>query len=400
MILSSTNTYWNSINKAYKLYPTLNSNQKCDVIVIGGGITGCLITYYLSQYNLNTILIEKNLIAHGNTAADSSILKYDMELQKLINYIGKKKAVRIYKLCQKSIDDIENILYNIKKVCDFEKKNCIYLSNHPEKDDFIEKEFKLRKELGFDVQFMNKNQMESYFPFCCYSGILSNNYGIIDPFKFCHALLKSSTKKGVKIYENTTAISYDYSSNIMRVNTDKGHHIHCKKIVFADSFLCYNLINESNLIKLKNTYSIITNPISSTESWYKKCIILESDYPHMHITSTKDNRILASGFDDDFNSNNSSIDNLGKKAASIKKVLENMYPHINNIKIDYLGNRIFTQTEDNIPIIGEHPKFPNCYFNLGFDKNSTIYSVISGQIIKDLILYNNNPDAEIFSFNR
>ena len=40
-----------------------------DVIIIGGGVIGAAIAYYLSKRNIKTILVEKNDLASGTSGA-------------------------------------------------------------------------------------------------------------------------------------------------------------------------------------------------------------------------------------------------------------------------------------------------------------------------------------------
>ncbi len=50
-------------------------NQKYDVLVIGGGVTGCSIARYLSQYELKTCLVEKTEdVCSGTSKANSAII--------------------------------------------------------------------------------------------------------------------------------------------------------------------------------------------------------------------------------------------------------------------------------------------------------------------------------------
>ena len=50
-------------------------SKKADVVIIGGGITGCAILYQLAKYDLKCVLLEKEPdIAAGTTKANSAIL--------------------------------------------------------------------------------------------------------------------------------------------------------------------------------------------------------------------------------------------------------------------------------------------------------------------------------------
>ena len=39
--------YWNSLEPYFKAYPALKSNIETEVVIVGGGINGCLTSYYL-----------------------------------------------------------------------------------------------------------------------------------------------------------------------------------------------------------------------------------------------------------------------------------------------------------------------------------------------------------------
>ncbi len=335
-------TYWNNIDENYKTYPKLTSNIDCDVVVVGGGISGSLTAYYLSQYKLNTVLIEKNKIGHGSTLLSSGILKayVDKSLSVLASLMSEKQAERAYKLCLKSIDDIENILSNIHKDCGFEK--------------------------------------------------LKNNHALFDPFKFCHAVLKGASSKGARIYENTSLSSFDYAPEQMRVNTDT-YNITCKKIVFTAGQSALTLIKDK-IVNLRPSSTIVTNKLSKFDGLEEKCICNKYNGLSYNIRILDNNRILAQVHGTD--------NEQDLTASNIITALNNLLPNIKNIEAEYFWKCSYPETKDSLPYIGVYDSLPNCYFNLGIGGNGEALSAYGAQIIKDLILYDNNPDTEIFSFKR
>ena len=75
-----------------------------DVIIIGGGIVGSSVAYYLSQYQLKVLLLEKeNDVANGTTKANSAIIHagYDPEEGTLMAYHNVRGARLAKQLCQK-----------------------------------------------------------------------------------------------------------------------------------------------------------------------------------------------------------------------------------------------------------------------------------------------------------
>lgn len=61
-------SYWiDSTKETKKEFPKLETNQKADVCIIGGGITGLTTAYYLSKTNLKVILLEKSKLCEHTT---------------------------------------------------------------------------------------------------------------------------------------------------------------------------------------------------------------------------------------------------------------------------------------------------------------------------------------------
>lgn len=358
MSFETKNTYWDSINKGYINYPILSQNEKCEVVVIGGGISGCLTTYLLSQYNLNTILIDKNFIASGGTYNSIGILenRSDFSLNRLTDLIGEKKAIRAEKLCKKALDTLENTLYHI---------------NHP--------------------HVLQRKDFEYIYKDSCKE--LSRNCGVTDPFKLCHVLLKASLKKNARVYENTPAVGYDYYSNNIRVNINNSNYIECKKIIFTDIPTSYKLLKEWDILEFRHSSTIITGSLEDGDNDYmKKHLILEEDEDlYTYIRPTCDKRLMISEF------NGGSQPDKGSK---LLHKLKNILSCSQDLRAEYSLEKIYGQSPDGLPYIGEHPKFNDCYFNLALGRNHICYSLIGAEIIKDLILYESNPDAEIFSFER
>ena len=61
-------SYWLENSKqTKKTFEELKQNQKADVCIIGGGLTGLTCAYYLSKTNLKVALVEKDLLYHQTT---------------------------------------------------------------------------------------------------------------------------------------------------------------------------------------------------------------------------------------------------------------------------------------------------------------------------------------------
>lgn len=67
MNLTQGNIFWNNEMKIKYSYPYLTENIFCDILVIGGGISGALSAYYQAKQGYKVVVIEKNLIGYSST---------------------------------------------------------------------------------------------------------------------------------------------------------------------------------------------------------------------------------------------------------------------------------------------------------------------------------------------
>ncbi|WP_425447037.1 NAD(P)/FAD-dependent oxidoreductase [Dethiothermospora halolimnae] len=409
MKLVSGDTVWTKVNRIPKKYTYLSENISCDVVIIGGGITGAICGYYFAKAGIDAVILEKNIIGYGSTSGSTSILQYeiDTDLVGLSTMIGQDNGVRAFKLCEKAVYDIGNIIEELDDNCDFTYGDCLYYSNKKFDKESLEREYKLRKEHGFDVEFIDKNKGEKMFSFPIEGGIYSRRgAGEIDPYRFTHSLISKSIERGLRVFENTEVSDINNLDDGVIVTTKNKFKINAKKAIIATGFEARNYITEE-IVTLYRTFTLATRPVNNINGWHNKCIIRDTEDSYNYIRPTVDDRILIGGEDIEIKKRNSKIASLSHKdPLSIEKYnileerLKGMFSDIKDISIEYKFSGIFGETYDGLPYIGEYKKMPNCYFCLGYGANGILYAILGGQLLRDMYLGNPSKDLDLFKFGR
>src|SRR6476661_9998319 len=101
MDLTSGTPLWQTLIGLPAAYPRLRRDRRCDVAVIGGGITGALVAHRFAREGIHTVLLEAGEVARGSTAATTALIQYEIDthLADLIERVGAEPAVRAYRLC-------------------------------------------------------------------------------------------------------------------------------------------------------------------------------------------------------------------------------------------------------------------------------------------------------------
>jgi 2-polyprenyl-6-methoxyphenol hydroxylase-like FAD-dependent oxidoreductase len=87
-------------------YSKLETFIKTEVVILGGGISGALATYYLVKTGVKRAILDARTIGPRN----SSLLQYEIDtsLAKLKNFVELNNAV-CYQLCADAIETIKVI---------------------------------------------------------------------------------------------------------------------------------------------------------------------------------------------------------------------------------------------------------------------------------------------------
>ena len=380
-------------------YPKLLKNVRSRVVVMGGGISGALAAYYLTENGVDCILVDGRSIGQGSTCASTSLLQYELDtpLHLLIKQVGEVNANRSYQLCGESIDILVGIMDRIG-FDGYDLRKSLFFTSHKSQLSFIERELTARRQAGFDVSYVSKKEMQENYGLVAEHAILSEKGAAIDVYALTHALLQHSMGKGLQVFDRTKVEDIRYNEKNVELKTVDGFLISADKVINASGFEIINFISK-DIVDLYCTYAVVSENEQEKEAiWKDGILIWNTDDPYLYLRLTQDNRIIMGGRDVRF-SHKASRGLYDKKAAQLCSDFEKLFPG-KKLKAEFAWSGTFGKTKDSLPYIGEFAKTPNAYYALGFGGNGITFSVIAAQVITDHILGKRNQHAEIFSFDR
>ncbi len=401
MDLRTSEPYWLLKSGLLNVYPSLQENLNVDFAIMGGGITGALVAYYLSQAGISVALCDRRHIGMGSTCASTGLLQYEIDkpLFELTELVGEQQAARSYHLCLESIAKLAELTRKLKIEAEFEhKQSFYYASRKKDVPDQIEKEYKIRRKHGIAVRLLDEAAIAERFPFAAPAALLSDTGAQVDAYRLAQGLLQASIKRGAQVFDQTEIVKIEHPTRGVLLRTEHGCTIRAKKLVIANGYEAFNYL-PFNVIRLHSTYALISEPLPQKEIWYKNCLIWETATPYLYMRTTKDRRVLMGGKDETFQSPNKRDKLLTRKTRELVEAFGRKFPDI-PIRVDFAWAGTFAETEDGLPYIGSIKQLPNTYFALGFGGNGITFSQIAAEILRDLALGKKNPDAKIFSFDR
>ena len=191
--------------------------QECDVLIIGGGITGCATARELAKYNLRIMLVEKGPdVASGQSSRNGGVvhvgINFSASSQKL------KYCVRGNNMYDKLASDLH---------VPFEHKGQVtFAHNYWEK--LILRVIKIKgHKMGIDkTKIMSREELlkiEPSIPEWSKGGLYMGTGGITCPHKMTIAMAENAIENGAEICLNTAVLSMDVKDDhIISVKTNRG----------------------------------------------------------------------------------------------------------------------------------------------------------------------------------
>ncbi len=399
MDLISPHPFWPLKNGLMSVYPSLKEDIRCEVAVIGAGITGALVADHLVRAGMDVVMLDKREVAMGSTSASTSLLQYEIDtpLVDLKDMIGEADAEAAYRVCLGAIGKVEQLVDGLGGDCGFQRKKSVYLASTARDVEPLRAEFFARRQAGIEVDLLSENEVSSLFSFSRPAALLSHQAAEVDCFRLTHRLLERVQTQGGQIFDRTPVLRHESGEEGVLLTTPRGR-VQARTVVFATG---YEAVVElpGRIVNLKSSFALASEPLESFDGWYDQCLLWETARPYFYMRTTSDGRALIGGEDDPFQNAGRRDALVPAKTARLAEKFREMFPRI-DLEVAYTWAGTFGETEDGLAYIGHLRQMPHCFFTLGFGGNGITYSIIAAEIIRDALLQRPNADSRLFRFDR
>ncbi|MGH2403932.1 MAG: NAD(P)/FAD-dependent oxidoreductase, partial [bacterium] len=256
-------------------------HASCEIAVIGGGYSGALIGFALTDAGADVLLVDRRDFGMGSTAASTALIEYqlDSELHEFIALAGERAAVRSYRLSRDAIDILESIINRLDDQCEWERKKGLHLASSPRALKSLRKEYRTRERYRFRVDLLSRRDLARHYAVQAPGAILYHDAAQVDPVRLTHTLIRCAARAGLRAYARTEISEFDHRRGAVVLKTRHGQRIRAKKV---------------------NTYALVSQPFAQLPRGLEECLFTETVDPYLYVRTTADNRVMMGGEDDPF----------------------------------------------------------------------------------------------------
>jgi len=401
MDLKSGCIYWPQVYRGtIPRCSRLGRDVRCDVAVIGSGISGALVAYHLVREGVHVVMLDRREVGTGSTAASSGLLLYEIDtpLVELIGKLGREKAEAAYQGSLAAVRNFEPLVEELGDRCGLVARKSLYLAAEERHVEGLRAECEARRAMGIDVRYLSRKALAEEFGIARPAALVSREAFEVDPYRLTLRLITRSMEMGLEMYSPERVVGWEMGEGGVILRLASGACVKTKKVVIATGYETMEFL-PSDLCQLASTFVVVSRPGTDLSSWRERCLIWESARPYLYLRTTEDGRVMVGGADVDVVDEQERDGMLEEKAEVLCERFSELMPSI-EMKAECAWTGTFGWTEDGLPYIGNARKWPDMYFALGYGGNGITFSLMAAKIIADSFAGRVNPYAGVFGFER
>lgn len=336
----------------------LTRDTSADVVVVGAGISGALVSESLSDAGFDVLVLDRRGPIEGSTVASTALLQYDIDtpLIHLARRVGWNDAVRIWRRSRLVVDALRERVRYLGIEADCANRDSLYLDGDVLNPRALRHEAEARQRAGFEVQFLTPSEVARRCNIHRRSAILKFDHWEADPRRLAAGFLRAAAARGARVAAPADVVHVEPGKRGTRVTTAAGPVVTTRFVVFATGYEVPTRVPQQGHA-IASTWVIATRP-QPRALWPGRSFVCEASDPYLYIR-TSDGRVICGGEDESFSSVSARDALLPLKTRTLERRLHRLLPAL-DARADYAWCGSFGASVNGTPSIGAVPRMPRC----------------------------------------
>jgi glycine/D-amino acid oxidase-like deaminating enzyme/nitrite reductase/ring-hydroxylating ferredoxin subunit len=373
-------------------FPQLAEDIEVDYAIVGAGITGITLAYFLAEEGHRVALLEANKISHGTTGHTTAkvTVQHDLIYHELIENFGVDQARLYYEANNEALQFIQRTAAELHIECEWMEEDAYLYAQTSESAKRLQQEYEAYQKLGIPGELLN----EIPIPIEVQSALKLSGQAQFHPVKYTKGLIERFVKAGGLVYENTRIDAKVEQGDYPKISTMDGKQITCRHVIACSHFPFYDGNGfYYTRIHAERSYIIAVKPSTN----YPGGMYLSADDPKRSLRSVTINgeQMVLIGGDSH---------KTGQGEHTNEHYLNLEQFGVQTFGIQAIPYRWSTQdyvTLDKTPYVGQiSASHSNVWVATGFRKWGMTNSAAAALLLKDLLSKKENPYTELYTPSR
>lgn len=367
--------------------PPVDSDDDVEIAIIGGGYTGLSAAYHLAKHHdIRATVLEAGHIGWGASGRNGGFCSpggTSLGLERQIRRYGLEDTRRFYRAQVEAVELCRSLIADENIDTPVQGDGELYVAYSRKSFDHVRAYAqRCSRLLGMDAEVFSADEFrERFFDSTEQFGAsrVRPTFGL-HPLRFAKGLAQAAGNAGARLHARSEVLEWTRADGRHHLVT-KGGTIRASRVVMAtNGFMPEHLHPAFRARPLPLISAIVvTRPLSDEElaahRWQTESCAISSRDLLDYFRLLPDRRLMFGGRGDATGSADSAERNFAKLTARLRK----LWPHWDDVSIDYRWHGLICLTFKLSPCIGRLDEDPSVFFGFGYHGNGVNNSVWTGR---------------------
>ena len=380
-------SYWLDTSEPFVSESPELPDGRCDVVVVGGGITGSAAALALAKKGARVALCEAETIGQAASGRNGGMCNngFAQDYASLSARIGPELANRLYLAFDAGVDTVERLVREESIDCDFVRRGKLKLAAKPEHfDKLARSQALLAASVDPDTRLVTKAELRDELGSDRYhGGLIFNKSAGMHVGRYVRGLAKAAQARGARVFEHAPVLGLQRESGGAYVARTPRGEIRASQVLLASGI---SQVGPFGWIRRRivpvGAFLIVTEPLPIA--------LLDRLLPTRRMATdtknfvnffrvTPDNRMLFGGRARFATSNPSSDE---KSGMILRQQMAAVFPELANACIDYCWGGMVDMTANRLPRAGQRD---GVYYSMGYSGHGTQMATLMGTLMAEIM---------------
>lgn len=230
-----TDSLWHQTCQENPASSVLSGEVTADLVVIGGGYTGCSAALKAAEMGVSVCLIEAEVFGHGGSGRNVGLVNAGLWLppEDINARLGAEIGNHLSQALGQAPDLVYGLIDRFKIACEPVRNGTLHCAHAPSSMQDLQRRADQLQAIGAPVQLLEAAEARARVGSEAVHGALFDpRAGTIQPLGFARGLARAATSAGARLHDQTPAQAITRNNGCWEVATPRGH-IRAKHLIMA-----------------------------------------------------------------------------------------------------------------------------------------------------------------------
>lgn len=327
--------------------PALQDECSADLVILGGGFTGCSAALEAAGQGADVVLLEAETIGHGGSGRNVGLVNAGLWLppDQVCRQIGEKAGEHLNHVLSEAPDQVFGLIERHGIDCEATRAGTLHLAHSGRGLAQLESRHRQMLARGAPVALLTAQEAQARTGTGRFHGALHDaRAGTVQPLAYARGLARAAQEAGASVHESSPALSAEYRDGQWVVRTKAGRVRANRLLVATNAY--HRPLDRISMppVPVVHYFQLATEPVSDNlghdilpggEGCWDTGLIMTS------VRRDRAGRVILGGMGDDVRAH----------TDWARRKLVQVYPRLSGVGITHAWSGRISMTSDHLPRI-------------------------------------------------